>query len=550
MSGALFRYAVIGLTLFPPWLRADSTMIPRIIEQHDARLATVLDQQVTDPLSPSLGGIPDATGLYHANAAGGLLKTAAAAYFHPDSSWQRNPELRERIRLAAAFLDRHQTSDGNIDLLTTNFNSPPDTGFVVQNVATAAKLARMNDDPQLFGLLEPFLRKAGEGMTKGGIHTPNHRWVVCAALAQLNELFPDERYVQRIDAWLAEGIDIDRHGQYSERSTAVYNAVTNTSLVIMARKLGRPELLEPVRSNLDAMVFLLHPDGEVVTEISRRQDLNTRGDMGRYWFALRTMTLADGNGRYAAMLQPLEPEHADLARLMEYPELADAPPVAEALAENFSRVYPEYGLTRIRRGRTSATILHTGQSRWISLRQGEAVISAIRFSSAFFGKGQFVPTEFEVREDGLHFKQELIAGYYQPTDNTVGPDDWEDVRNQRRQTEINRMTHEGLIRETESGFEITFRASGTDGVPLAIEIALREGGEISGVEGIAGTPDAYLLKEGQARYRVNGDQIRFGPGYAAHAYVAIRGAEAKLEGTCVYLTGFTPFEHTLVFELP
>ena len=461
-------------------------MMPRVVSLHDTRLEALLERQVTDPASLFLGAIPDDTGLHQAGAAGGLLKSATAAYLHPDSRFHRDPLLFERMQIAAGYLERCQTADGNIELLTTNFNSPPDTGFVVQNVATAAKIARIHGDDALFALMEPFLLRAGEGMVKGGIHTPNHRWVVSAALAQLYDLFPDERYVERIDAWLAEGIDIDRYGQYIERSTTVYNAVTDTALVLMALKLNRPELLDPVRQNLDAMARLLHANGEVVTEISRRQDLNTRGDLHRYWYALRTLALRDRNGLYAAMLTPLEPDRADLARLMEFPEL-DAPlPPPASIPDDYEDDYEDYGLTQIRRGRRSASILQTGQSRWVSLRQGEAVIPAIRFATAFFGKGQFIPTAFERTDDGFRFTQELAGPYFQPLDQVVPPDEWEALREERRQTEVCRMHYGGFIRETETGFEITVRASGTAGVPIAIEIALREGGEITGVEIIDG----------------------------------------------------------------
>jgi hypothetical protein len=480
---------------------------------------------------------------------GGLLRNAAAALFHPDSGFFQDAVLLARMQSAAGFLNRCQTVDGNVSLLTTNFNSPPDTGFVVQSVATAAKLALINGDLELLGLLEPFLRRAGEAMAKGGIHTPNHRWVVCAALAQINDLFPSAPAVERIDAWLAEGIDLDTHGQYIERSTTIYNAATDNSLVVVARNLNRPELLEPVRKNLEAMAYLLHPDGEVVTEISRRQDFNTRGDLSRYWFSLRSLAISDCNGLFAAMLALLEPDQIDLPLLMEYPELQDELPAAVPIPDDYEKTYPEYGLTRIRRGKTSIGITHTGQSRWISFRQGKAVIPAIRFSSAFFGKGQFVPTEFERRKDGFHFSQELEAGYFQPLGRPIDPEEWMPLRAERRQTEICRMVYQGIIRETGSGLEVTFRAKGTDGVPVAIEIALREGGEILGVEPVLGTPDAFLLKKGLAEYRMDSDVIQFGPGRVDHAYTGVRGAEEKPTGPCVYLTGFTPFEHTLIFEV-
>ena len=533
---------------------AERDVPPPIVQAHDEKLRHLLDSQVVDPQSRWCGGIPDSYGIHHCGSAAGLLRDGAAAYFHPQSQFRASKELFERMKLAASFLTRFQNDDGRIDLLSTNFNSTPDTGFVVHNIAAAAKLAKINHDKAVLALVEDFLRRAGQGLAKGGIHTPNHRWVVCAALAQIHDLFPDKRYVERIDQWLAERIDIDEEGQYTERSTAGYNAVVDSALVVTANKLKRPELLDPVMKNLDVMAYLLHPNGEVVTEISRRQDLNTRATMSGYWFALRYMAIRDQNGLYASMLKPLEPEHVELARLMEYPELQKDLPAATPIPENYEREYNLSGITRIRRGKTSVTILHKDNSRWISLRRGEAVINAVRFASAFFGKGQFIPASYEKREDGYHFKQELQGRYLQPiTDPSLLPvrsDTWSSLVPKRKMSEICRMVYEAHIRETAKGFEISISAEGTNNVALAVEINLREGGKLSGVTPAPNSNDAFLLKEGFADFSIGTDVIRLGPGNYEHAWVQLRGAEAKLPGPSVYVTAYTPFKHTLAFEMP
>jgi hypothetical protein len=147
------------------------------------------------------------------------------------------------------------------------------------------------------------------------------------------------------------------------------------------------------------------------------------------------------------------------------------------------------------------------------------------------------------------FRQQLEASYYQPIPEKGDTNSWSVMRRKRDKSERCRMNYEGRIRETEKGFEVSISAEGTDGVPLAVEINLRGGGEIEGVHPCPGTDDAFFLKEGYANYRVGEDAIRFGPGLNEHAYVQIRGAHGKMPGPSVYITGYTPFRHTLQFEM-
>jgi len=521
-----------------------------VVEANDEAVASGINVQALSESHPFCGGIPDARELYLAGTSGRFVQRATAAYFCESSRYFRDESLVERIRDALSFLSKGQTSDGNIALLTTNFNSPPDTGFVVHNVASAANIARIHGADDIARLFTPFLTRAGDGMAKGGIHTPNHRWVVSAALAQINELYPNERYVKRIEAWLAEGIDIDEEGQFTERSTGGYNAVCDNAFVVMACKLKKPELLEPVRKNLDAMAWLLHPNGEVVTEFSNRQDRDTQATMARYWFALRYMAITDGNGLYSSMVKPHEPQTMELPLLMEYPELNAPLPVGAPIPDDYVLDLPRSGVTRIRRGNFSTTIAHRRNSRWISVHHGEAAIEGIRFASSFFGKGQFRPSKFERDGDTLRFSQSLEGRYYQPISDPgelpVSQAQYGRKKMRREVSEVCTLQYEGVVRETERGIAVEIRATGTAGVPLAVEINLGADAQLSGTESMG--DDCHLLREGMATCTVGSDAIRFGPGIAEHRYVQIRGAEEKLSGSSVYLTTYTPFETTLHIE--
>jgi hypothetical protein len=521
---------------------------PAVVQRNDALVEALLKKQDTDAGSRWRGSYPDDAGLHGAGSAGQILESFSASLVCPKSRFFGSAELVQRMRLAAGFLERTQSPEGYISLLSTNFNSPPDTGFVVHSVASGGAIARMYGNEEAVRISQPFLQKAGAGLAVGGIHTPNHRWVVSSALAQVNELFPDPRYLKRIDQWLAEGIDIDADGQFTERSTLTYNVVCDRAFIVLSAKLKRPELLDPVRKNLHALLYLLHGDGEVVTEISRRQDLNTRGDAGRYWFASRYVAMADGDGQLAALAKTLTPGNATLSAMLEYPMLAGALPAASALPENYEKSFPGLGIVRIRRQATSATLMLTGSSRFFSLRHGDAVITAVRFASAFFGKGQFVPEAGAKDDAGFVLRQELEAPYYQPVNRAVTSAEWGAVRAQRKQSQVCKLEQKATITETAKGFRLRVQSTGTPDVPLAVEINFREGGVVEGCTKSKIAADSWVLQGGQGVYRAGKNAIRFGPGVGEQMYTQVRGAEPKLAGPGVYLTGFTPFDHTIEFE--
>ena len=219
--------------------------------------------------------------------------------------------------------------------------------------------------------------------------------------------------MRRIDEWLAEGIDIDADGQFTERSTLTYNVVTDRALLVMAAKLGRPALLEPVRRNLHALAYLLHADGEVVTEISRRQDQYTRGGVAGYWFPLTWLAVADGIGG-SPRWRGRPPMGRACRRCWSIPNCRSRCPSSDALPDDYEHPFPELGIVRIRRGPPVPRSFSAARAALLTLRRGAAVIEGVRFATPFFGKGQFIPDSAGQRGGTYWLRQALEAPYYQP----------------------------------------------------------------------------------------------------------------------------------------
>ncbi len=519
------------------------------------------------------------------------IATLAAAYCGQESTLYHQAAVVEKLSILVKFLAAAQSEDGTVNV--GNLESPPDTAFLIEILGPAAAIMQ-NDksrDLKLVQLqLKQVILKAGEGLVTGGIHTPNHRWVISAALAQINHLYPNKKYLDRIDDWLSEGIFIDADGHYPERS-GIYSGVENAALITIARLTGKPELYRPVRKNLAMYIYYIEANGDLVRNDSRRQD--------QYEFAARTATLFYLQYRYMAihdqdknftaiakMLETTRDFEKDILNrslycFMEDEMLQQQLPDAAPMPNRYEKLFTTSQLLRIKNNNTSVTyfggvdwplIIASGRSNspdFFSYRKGDAILKYMRLSSGFFSMGYFYSEGLQKEGNSYVLKKILQVPYYQPLpkekrkvngDYILSPsvDDrfWNKMDFSSRPVS-NMKTLETTIRLTEDKgtVQLEFELKGMKGVPLTIELCFKEGGRLTGVT-VADINGKSFLEKGVGEYHYGNDVIRFGPGIVSHKQVANLEGERysthfgtlRTSGEHVYITGTTPFRHVLVFS--
>ena len=537
-----------------------------LVGELDQQVAGVLTRQVLDAENPYCGGFMDGDRLVGSQSISAVA-SLGYAYLLAESRHYRSEEFLQRILLAAEFARRHRKPSGCFDLLTTNFDSAPDTGFVVQAIAPVVFAARQQaaDDAGAAAIAEALgelIQTGAPGMVAGGFHTPNHRWVLVAALAQAQALYPELEVSTTVDAYLGEGIDINADGEYSERSTGVYNAVVNRALIRAAQVLARPDLLEPVRRNLDLSYHLLHADATAVTSISTRQDRDTRAVPTGLADGYHALAHLDDNGLYAAVADWLVARGGSglvcLPNYVLYPEWRATCIERTPLPEHYSRVYPASGLWRVRRGAVSATAA-AGLTAPFSVVCGQAELAAVKISSTYFATGQFIGEEFAEADKGVRMQhkgrnriypeKDYVGGiYWLPIAEQVNAQNWREVRGRRATYELPPLEVELHAEEVAGGFDLHIRSTGgMDGVPFQIEGVFEPGGTLEMdsalVEGRAG--HTIFLKAGYALYRVGDDAIRLGPGAMEHTMWRMRNSEIDEGRLRVLIALRTPVARTL-----
>ncbi|WP_257666853.1 hypothetical protein [Parapedobacter tibetensis] len=573
---ALNRPAFAVEKVFNP-LSTHGQLMQRLVKANDEHVGQLLE-------------LGDKANRHGGRSLGYNFAKMAAAYCHPESVYHQRQDVVDKLEEIIARLFAVLRPDGTIN--AGNLESPPDTAFIMEPLCSGAYILSQSKSVALVGVkasIKEFIRNVGEALRLGGVHTPNHRWEICSALAWINALYPNQGFVDRIDDWLGEGIFIDEDGHYPERSMN-YADVENRAFLTIGRLLGRPELYQPVIQNLEATYYYMEPNGDLVTVDSRRQDQYSSRSIVMQYLHYRYLAIVQHHSVFSAIADLIEqlPDFEEqlvnesLFHFMANPALAKELPPPTYPDTVYEKVFVTSSLARIRRNETSATIfggvdwpliIASGRSvspNFFMYRKGKAILKHMRMSSRFFSMGHFRSEGLRL-VDGkyvLHKKQE--AYYFQPlpadernpegdyaltpsTDNRF----WSKMAFDKRPVS-NVKTLESTVQILEEGGNVTLdiTVEGQEQVAVTIELCFEKFGKLTGVEKVYGSEHDYFLNEGYGQYDHEGDRITFGPGEKQHEW--IRGLDGEqygvhfgglpAEGQRVFITGYTPFSYSITFS--
>lgn len=520
------------------------------------------------------------------------VRTLVAAYRSPDSALHGSAQAVAAALSHLRALRAVQTDTG-LFAGGDNVQSPPDSAFTVNDVCDAHVLAA-GAGPELHDVtaaLAEIARAATGSLLTGGVHTPNHRWELCAALARLHRSFPDDRLLDRVEQWLSEGVDIDAEGLYSERSAVYASHVSNPSLLLLAEVLGRADLLAAVERNLATTLDLIRPDGTVETVHSRRQDQNHPFPLAPYLPHYRLLAVRTGRGDFSRAARLAAAAGIDdpdlLAETLLTPDLCCPLPTPAARTLPRER-YLTTARLAARASATAQTVVYGGSDvpehrrirsglacnpTFLRLFAGDAVLDAVRLSRGYFDLGPFRAADTRRLGEGRYLLTEtLTAAYYQP----LPPD-------RRRADGAYRLVDDGRFSASmafpdrprdevshTTRVEVDLRDDGADlridisgpRVPWALELTFRPGGDLEGAvpidEGrwcLATDPMTYRVGDDEIRVEAaveageplagpdRSDLLRYDPG---QDHTVVGGTDATA-GHRVYLGGMGP--HTLTVAL-
>ncbi len=533
--------------------------LQRSIREYEKETEGYLKYQITDENNPDYGGYYNKNFGIVAENCGAAAGKPMTLYFCPESRYYKKPEMLACADRLIQNLLNHIHPDGTINYFACNFHSAPDTAFVALALAKPAKLIKAETDAEkaFQEKLYRLLKAMADGMVTEGFHTPNHRWVISAALALVNTLIPDRRYVKRIEEYLVEHIDCNEDGEFAERSAGGYNEINNRALLILAQELGKTELLEYVRRNLNMMPVFYHTDYSIFTENSRRQDKGTApyAEKYAYQYMLCGHALQDESLRAigAALLwdcidkgRPFPLALEDLLLFPEAFENLPKPCGTELFAVN--RLLKDSGLLRLSRNGLNLWAVEK-QPCFLFLKKGD-IAFYIKGGISFFNCRHLLMENIRSCESGYEMDFEGEGKYYQPFGEYQGTNDWWKMELSKRKTTGHLKIHVKVtITPLEDGFHIHVQTDGCPASTIRFEIGVVPNVLIRGdgyrIPAMAG--GTLIADRGELELFDGRDTIVIGPAFAANDVIkGLFGAEHPSEQLFnIYFNDVTNFDRSI-----
>ena len=506
-----------------------------------------------------------------------VAREMIVAYYLPGSRYYHCGELLSRAALGLGYTLAQEKEDGTYDLLETNFHDGAQTSFIVQIIGPAALLMRKmkgdtEEERNLYALLMHFMNRAADGIVAGGFHTPNHRWVLSAALGMCHELTGRSDCLDKMNALLNEGIDCDEEGEYTERSSGVYNIVCDRAFITMAETLGMDDKLEYVRRNLNMVVKYFEPDLTVNTMNSVRQDAGTSPDWRIYYGLYLYMALKTGDGTYRWIADRMLEQslggvswagpksgHGNVLGFEYLPFMLMNGGAWEAWNEidacapdfRFEKHFVHSGIVRLRRDDFSMTLMKN--SPVFARLQYKNHTASLRLAGTFYAQGQFEAESIEQTEVGYRMTYRRRWGYKSPLPERQATAEWRKMDHSKRaDVMMQDFVFDVEVTPMESGASIRVKTEGVESVLIKFEIILQPGANyITDDVFLRTRPGDYLLQKGDSAVYQYDDRTKlnirggcFKQSYARNMRGSLPGDDAHF---FVAMTADTPMDRT--FEL-
>ena len=546
----------------------------RMIKDSEAMVRRFLPEQVLDPEAEYYGGFRDPDGLVQAKFAIYRINTMMGVFCNSESEFYKSSELKNRISLALDFVHNVQNENGLFDYIDCNFNSAPDTAFCVKRLLPSwqwldchkSEFSEADVEFSFYGKMTDIIKKAAQGMaTKGGFHTPNHRWAIASILMKCGLLFKNSQWSDAAQKYLNEGIDCNEDGEFAEKSAGNYNRINNDAMITIGDCTGDKTFYGHAIRNLHMMLTYFEPDGSIFTANSTRQDNGCRiypvdyyTEYLRIGYDFNIPEFLDMANRIFDIIEEKQLEAPDyLMWMMNNQYLIDVEHEQSYVQPNFARFYKESGISRTHTDNITWTLLQ-GKSNFLYFTNGSMVIE-MKLAGSFCEHRAFVPEKMEsVSGEGnraaYRLSQTMHGWYYLPFDEKPETSDWWKMDNASRKKvlgpDINFDVRVEEVHDDDGlGIDIHIKTDGVKPAPFRVEFAcsgadrvFSDAFEVPAVPG-----SAVIAKQGIVSFVNKNGMINVGPAFAAHRFTDGKFGSEKKSTTCVtlYFTDFIPFDRVI-----